>query len=223
MNKTLWRTVIAMIGLASVLLALACAGGGNGNNHNQGNSTPVPAEVTAAMQDPACDGDTIQAKYDAVVPAVSKGIKGDLKSELDKGVFSYSLDIAGEGNDQYIQMTIRGYVGDFHNKDHTKDFDDFGDLVNLVKKFVRKQCVRKVIFMPKTVAKNGSPAVDNGGGFVWFACDEPTHACSDGSCAENCNKTDVNANNGGTSNSNSNSSRPNSDSNVSNAPGKKAG
>src|SRR5947209_3044359 len=104
MNKTLWRAALAMIGLASILLALACGGGGNANNGNQGNSTPVPSAAIVAMQDPACDGDDITAKYNAVVTNVAKGIKGDLKSELDKGVFNYSIDLAGDTNDQYIQM-----------------------------------------------------------------------------------------------------------------------
>jgi hypothetical protein len=80
-------------------------------------------------------------------------------------------------------MVVRGALGDVHNM---LDYDNFTDLVTIAKKFVRKKCTSKVTFFPAMQTKAG----DDGLGFVWFACEDPTHPCSDGRCDTNCNKSD---------------------------------
>lgn len=214
MNRFFLKVAAATIGLTAVVLALSCAGGaGGGNNQNNGNGSPNSTDSNVSLlasADPACnDNGNINGMANAVNAAINNQIKGKLKEQLGNG-FTYQVSVAPNG--QSLEMVVRGALGDVHSADNKTDYDNFMDFMNIVKKFVRKKCTSKVTFMPM-IQTAGGPTTTGGGGFEWYACEDPLHPCSDGHCDTNCNKSTAgnsaanagssNANTGGTGNSNS--------------------
>lgn len=210
MNGTLVKMIVAAILLAGLLLALACGSGtGNGNDQNGANTAALSdSSVEIAGQDPACD-DTgnMNTMRDHVNTAIDKKIKGELRKQLGHS-FTYEVSVAPDGKS--LEMVVRGALGDVHNANNTLDYDNFTDLMNIAKNFVRKKCTSKVTFFPAIQTTAGDRD-----GFVWFACEDPTRPCSDGRCDTNCNKSDnrpdlkstspSNSDTNSTSNSNANS------------------
>lgn len=183
MNATYLRIGLTMTALAAAFLSVAC-GGGTRNANTVQNANAQTAEAPKGLASEMNNACKAANKLDAVRQAVLDKIKGkgELHAQLNNG-FSYTID---PGVNDSLKMTIRGFVGDYHNGAHTRDDDNFFDLIDILKKFARKGCISSIQFLPSGAAAGSGTTTDPG--FIWFACEEPNIPC-DGACVSPpCNR-----------------------------------
>lgn len=179
MLTTLIKLVLAVVVLASFLTELACGGGSSVNNTNA-NTTNVnsTSSETAIVTDSACNENNINTRLQKVTDAVARkiGNKPGLQDQLDRGVFKYQIVIGPGTPGDSLDMYIEGQVG---------GKDNFADLIGIIKNFIQRKCTDQVYFVaPGTLPIK--PTTGGGGGFEWFACEDPNVPCPGGECLLSC-------------------------------------
>lgn len=186
MKSTYLILSLAAVAIIMSLIVVGCGPAPNNGNLNTNvntNSNVAVNSVSAnsgetSLTSSACSGN-INDKLDKVKAAIAKDIakKSGLQSQIDNGTFKYVIQIGPGSPGKSLDMYLEGAVG---------GKDNFGDLIDIIKDFVKSDCTNRVVFVKQgTLSTPITPAnmIDD---FEWFVCEEGTVPCPGGRCLPQC-------------------------------------
>jgi hypothetical protein len=190
--------VLALFGLI-----ISCGTAPKDGNQNQGIAGDS-ANASAIIKDSACDETNTNTKIELAQNRINAALAAD--DELGEGRVKVLVRKSAAGN--YLEALVEGSAG---------GEDEVDDLTRILRKFMRKNCVLRVTFVPTGTVP---PAAANGSGgssglrgedFEWSGCEHPKVVCPNGECCDPTITSNTNSpanNSNGNSNANGNANRP---------------
>ena len=168
------RAVSAAVLLSIVLalfgLIISCGNAPGNADQNQGGGSESKASFG---KDDACDETNLDTKIGLAQNKISNSLAKDnqLKDNRIKALVRKSAD------GDYLEVLIEGYAG---------GEDEVNDLTSILRKFMDKNCVLTVKFVPTGTIPGPSgttgPSDLRSEDFQWSACEHPKVACPSGEC-----------------------------------------
>ena len=198
------RAAVVLTGVLALFgLMMSCGTAPKDENKNQAVAGDS-ANASAIIKDPACDETNTNTKIELAQNRIDTALAGD--NELGEGRVKVLVRKSTDGN--YLEALVEGYAG---------GEDEVDDLTRILRKFMRKNCVLRVTFVP---AGTVPPAAANGSGspaglrreaFEWSGCEYPKVVCPNGECCDGKSTSNSNSpanNSNSNSNANGNTNRP---------------
>jgi len=135
-------------------------------NQNQGVAGAEPTDII--IHDPACDESNIATRLKDSQDNINAELAKD--KQLKDGRVKVLVKAVGTG---YLEAIVEGQA---------LGGDELEDLSRILRKFMKKNCVLKVSFVPSgTIPPSPSTKGDY---FEWSACEYPKVACPNGECQD---------------------------------------
>jgi hypothetical protein len=205
MNRQFSSFSAALVFLGAIIM-IGCNGGNQNavvNTNANANANSIKTPDSASLVDIGhVDADAPPCTNSEVVTGVESDFGNGSLQDQYRNHWNFRVVDRNDTTGSYQEMYVEGSLGT--GLDHK---DQMFHLQRDIRKFVRRNCVRSVYFVPPGTFKSGAPLLAQG--FRWYAyCEDGKDPCSDGSCSRPCpvmlsgNEKGANSANG---NSNSNS------------------
>jgi len=202
-NRSIRIAISLTVVLAAVMLIMSCGTAPQNTNLNQNqnqNQNGIETKAAAIEYDDACDEQDVNRRRDKTQQKIDAELSRD--DELKDRV---KILVKTVGT-SHLEAIVEGQAG---------GEDELEDLSRIVRKFMKRKCVVRVLFVTTGTIPSATSA-DRNEIFEWNACEWPNVPCTNGECVPHpCVKgirtptptprPNTNANSSSSSNSNSNS------------------